>query len=270
MRRKNSARPAATSNGAGRRLLASAAVSPARRLAGEHGHCRGNRAHLGKIAVAMQDHVAARRDRGARCAPPASPTRRPWRCRRSSKGPRKPIESRITSRTIVAEMVAGATGSMALNTTCAVMPSGRPASGRKAAKSVASSVARSVVDHRQPLVAVRRGAAMAGDVLEHRQHAAVRQTLRQWRRRWPRPCPVRCRRRDRRSPHRHPEPARRRAAGNRRRCPGRRDRRRSGGRRAAPPQGRLHDPGRRARHKRRPADSSANAAGRRRCTRPPS
>ena len=37
----------------------------------------------------------------------------------------------------------GAMGSIALNTTCAVIPSGSFASGRKAAKSVASSVARS-------------------------------------------------------------------------------------------------------------------------------
>ena len=58
------------------------------------------------------------------------------------------------------------------------MPSGRPASGRNAAKSVASSVARSAVDHRQPLMAVGRRAAVAGQVLEHRQHAALQETVR--------------------------------------------------------------------------------------------
>src|SRR5450830_526543 len=58
--------------------------------------------------------------------------------------PWNPINPRITSCTIVTDVVAGATGSMAVNTTCAVMPSGRPASGRNAAKSVASRVARSV------------------------------------------------------------------------------------------------------------------------------
>src|SRR3569623_1520279 len=40
---------------------------------------------------------------------------------------------------------AGAMGSMALNTTCAVMAIGRPASGLNAAKSVTSSVARSAL-----------------------------------------------------------------------------------------------------------------------------
>jgi hypothetical protein len=56
------------------------------------------------------------------------------------KRPRKPIESRITPPTIAVDKVAGATGSMALNTTSAVMPSGGPAGGRKAAKSVTSNV----------------------------------------------------------------------------------------------------------------------------------
>ena len=58
--------------------------------------------------------------------------------------PWNPINPQITCLTIVTEVVAGATGSIALNTTCAVIPSGMPANGLKAAKSVASSVARSV------------------------------------------------------------------------------------------------------------------------------
>jgi hypothetical protein len=59
------------------------------------------------------------------------------------KTPSKPIEPRITSRTIVAEIVAGATGSMAVNTIWALIAIGRPASARNAEKSVASRVARS-------------------------------------------------------------------------------------------------------------------------------
>src|SRR5215212_5518330 len=59
--------------------------------------------------------------------------------------PLKPIESRITCATIVAEVVAGAMGSNAVNTTCAVMPIGSCASGRNAAKSLTSSNARSAL-----------------------------------------------------------------------------------------------------------------------------
>ena len=71
----------------------------------------------------------ARARRSCRTAPP-------WKCRRSSAGHRTRSNPRITSRTIVTEVVAGASGSMAVNTTCAVIPIGRSASGRKAAKSV--------------------------------------------------------------------------------------------------------------------------------------
>ena len=53
-------------------------------------------------------------------------------------------QAAITCLTIVTEVVAGATGSIALNTTCAVIPSGKPAKGRNAAKSTASRVAKSV------------------------------------------------------------------------------------------------------------------------------
>src|SRR5215469_2748704 len=59
------------------------------------------------------------------------------------KTPSKPTNPRITSRTIVAEIVAGATGSIAEDTIWAVMASGRWLSARNAAKSVSSSVARS-------------------------------------------------------------------------------------------------------------------------------
>src|SRR5262249_51445264 len=54
--------------------------------------------------------------------------------------PLNPIKPRITWLTIVTEVVAGATGAIALNTTGAVIPGGRPASGRKAPKSGASRV----------------------------------------------------------------------------------------------------------------------------------
>ena len=56
------------------------------------------------------------------------------------KTPRKPIESRITPPTISVDKVARATGSIALNTTCAVMPGSGQASGRNEAKSVTSNV----------------------------------------------------------------------------------------------------------------------------------
>ena len=59
---------------------------------------------------------------------------------------------------------------------------GSAASGRNAAKSVASSSARSAVDHRQPHMAVRRGAAVPGQVLEDRQHAALHEPGRDRRR----------------------------------------------------------------------------------------
>ena len=71
--------------------------------------------------VAMEHHVAAGRDARRGFARRANPTRRPWKCRQLINRPLNPIESRITSRTIVAEMVAGATGSRAVNTTCAVI-----------------------------------------------------------------------------------------------------------------------------------------------------
>ena len=78
------------------------------------------------------------------CARPACRTRLPSKHRRSSAIHRNPIDPRITSPIIIADVVAGWAASMALNTTCAVMPSGRLDNGRNAAKSVASRVARSV------------------------------------------------------------------------------------------------------------------------------
>ena len=147
-----------------------------------------NRPHLVELAVAVEDDVAAGRDRRAR----ALGDRAGQRSHRNIVAHQQPVEIRsspqITSRTIVTEVVAGATGSMAVNTTWAVIPSGRSASGRNAAKSVASSVARSVSTTGSVAVAVGGGAAVAGDVLEHRQHAAGRAGLRRPRARSPRPC----------------------------------------------------------------------------------
>src|SRR5262249_2091165 len=59
--------------------------------------------------------------------------------------PANPIDLRITSPIIIGDAVAGAVGSSAVNTTWAVIPNGSFASGRNAAKSVASSVPGSVV-----------------------------------------------------------------------------------------------------------------------------
>ncbi len=92
--------------------------------------------------------------------------------------PWNPINPRITSRTIVTEVVAGATGSMAENTTCAVMPSGRPAERPEGGKIGRFQGGPVGIDHRQAGVAVGAGAAMTGQVLEHRQDAAGQQALR--------------------------------------------------------------------------------------------
>ena len=92
--------------------------------------------------------------------------------------PSNPMNPRITSRTIVAEVVAGASGSMSENTTWAVIAIGSRESGWKAAKSRSFELLAGRLDHRQPLMAVGIGAAVAGDVLEHRQHAARHQARR--------------------------------------------------------------------------------------------
>src|SRR5262249_31492882 len=81
---------------------------------------------------------------------PSEPDKAPIEMSSLISRPINPIESRITLATILAEVVAGATGSMAVNTTWAVMPNGRARSGRKAAKSVVSSAARSVVTTGRP------------------------------------------------------------------------------------------------------------------------
>src|SRR6478736_715 len=72
------------------------------------------------------------------------PDRAPMEMSSLISKPRNCSKPRITSRTRVTEVVAGAIGSMALYTIWAVIPSGRSDSGPNAAKSVATSVARSV------------------------------------------------------------------------------------------------------------------------------
>ena len=56
--------------------------------------------------------------------------------------PSKPIAPRMISAVTRAEMLAGRSGSMASNTTCAVMAAGRSARRRNVAKSVRSRSAR--------------------------------------------------------------------------------------------------------------------------------
>ena len=92
--------------------------------------------------------------------------------------PRNSSKSRITSRTRVTEVVAGAIGSIALYTIWAVIPSGRSDSGRNAAKSVATRVARSVSTRGSGAVAVGGGTAVPWNMLEHRQHPACQQAVR--------------------------------------------------------------------------------------------
>src|SRR5262247_1377207 len=81
----------------------------------------------------------------ARVRSPIVPLSAPIEMSSLINAPENPIDLRITSPIIVGDAVAGAVGSSAVNTTWAVIPSGRWPSGRKAAKSVASSVAPSVV-----------------------------------------------------------------------------------------------------------------------------
>ena len=91
--------------------------------------------------------------------------------------PSKPMKPRITSPIIVAEVVAGCTGSIAVNTTWAVIANGKSFQRTECGEIGGLQRCAVGVHHRQLVVAVGVGAAVAGDVLEHRQHAAVRQAL---------------------------------------------------------------------------------------------
>ena len=74
----------------------------------------------------MEHEVAAGGERGARALARASPTSAPIETSSLISSPSKSDRSRESlRRSLSAEVVAGATGSMAVNTTCAVIPSGR-------------------------------------------------------------------------------------------------------------------------------------------------
>src|SRR4029079_3488416 len=141
---RNAARLAPTSIGAGGFLLASAASAPCSALPARLG---------GSAATACISFICPLQCRttsqpaaiAAHVRSAIEPDSAPIEMSSLISRPLNPIESRITSCTIVAETVAGSTGSSAVNTTCAVIPMGRPASGRKAAKSVASSTTLSVL-----------------------------------------------------------------------------------------------------------------------------
>ena len=126
-------------------------------LAASRPSCRCNAGSC-RIRRPSEPGCARRSSRPARSSPTSSLINRPW----------NPIKPRITCSIIVAEVVAGWAGSMAENTTCAVIAIGRSAKGLKAAKSVRSSSFPRRIDNRQRQMAVGGGPAMAGNVLQHR------------------------------------------------------------------------------------------------------
>ena len=96
----------------------------------EGGVVLAGRCHDGEAALPFA--VAADLLRSALSLCPELPARIPAHAAAMAGrlAPELAVAHRDTPPTIAADKVAGATGSMALNTTCAVMPSGRPASGR--------------------------------------------------------------------------------------------------------------------------------------------
>ena len=110
--RRTRARAAATSKSAGVRRAASAASARRAASPASGGHCAATCAHLVELAVAVEHDIAAGRERRAAALG-----------ERSRQGPHRHVVThqqrrrnrscrRITSRTIVPEVVAGATGSM--------------------------------------------------------------------------------------------------------------------------------------------------------------
>src|SRR5271169_985881 len=140
----NSTRPAARSNGVGFFRAANAAADRCAASPASNGVSAATASISGisPLQWSTRSHPAAM---AARVRSPSDPDNAPMEMSSLISRPLKPIESRITSRTIVAETVAGATGSTAVNTTCAVIAIGSAASGRNAAKSVASRTARSAL-----------------------------------------------------------------------------------------------------------------------------
>ena len=218
--RANSARLAARSNGCGalarRQRRRGAPRGFARKFRRRRRRPRAFRRILPLQCSTMSQPAAM----AARVRSASEPDNAPMETSSLINRPWKPIESRITSRTIVAEVVAGATGSIALNTTCAVIAE-RQARQRPECGEIGGFQRRPVgTDHdRQPHMAVGGGPAMAGNVLEHRQNAALAASPSAT-------APAMAatlsglgrHRRDRRSSGRPRRPAHPRAAGNRRRC----------------------------------------------------
>ena len=141
-----------------RALARSASAASARRGASpaSTGRLGRDRAHLVELAVAMQHDVAAGRERRRACARASVPDSAPIDMSSLINSPSNPMKPRITSRIIVAEVVAGATGSMAVNTTCAVIPSGKLRE-RPERREIGRFQRRAVgVDHRQRFDGCRR------------------------------------------------------------------------------------------------------------------
>src|SRR5262245_12083066 len=132
---------AATSNACGGAMAAQARSN----LARDCPVSAGTTAATASVAEISPAHSSAKSDpaRSAACARSGMLPASAAMPRSSlSKRPSKPIKPRITSRVTRSEMLAGAAGSMAANTTWAVIAAGKSASARKGKKSEVSSSAR--------------------------------------------------------------------------------------------------------------------------------
>ena len=100
----------------------------------ERWHNGGYRLHLGAVTAAQQRHVGPGPQHRFRLLRRCCPTGQP--CRRSSltSRPSKPMLSRITSRASGAGNAGGSRGSMAANTTWAVIAAGSIGQRREAAQ----------------------------------------------------------------------------------------------------------------------------------------
>src|SRR6267378_789360 len=140
--RANSARAAAKSSGAGARRAASAASARAPARPESSGAALATASISARLplqcSAISQPAASAARVRSA-IVPDKAPIERSSLISK----PSNPMNPRITCAMIVAEVVAGSSRSIAVNTTWAVIPIPMPASGRNAAKSLDSSVVRS-------------------------------------------------------------------------------------------------------------------------------
>ena len=237
-----SAVPARSIIAANSRPAASRSNRPAAPSATASARSARSRASPDSSGASARDRHASRRACRCNAAPcrsqprarPASarrsiPPTRSWTRRHSSTNPgiRSSRESPVAM--IVAEVVAGCAGSIALNTTCAVIAIGNSASGRNAAKSVrfqlvseASTTGSlkwlSAVARPWPGMCLSTGSTppcSSPSVTAAAMAATLSGSVH-------RPA--------RRSPRRRRRPAHPPAAGNRRSCRDRQDRRRSAGR----------------------------------------